>query len=215
MCSAAAPWRSSGRAVRDYLLDAAELDPSDVARYPNDKTGQINTVLGTNPLLFDRYLRDAIEVRRRRALRRARRVRRGRHGAYRGGGHPFGRQRLLAAAPQLSPGDDRRASSARPNAGAGARRRRPDERPVRRQGRRHLRARGQPARLAHGAVRRQGDRPAGRQDRRAGHGRREARLDFRRCAGWPMSASRKRCFPSRASPASTRCSGRRCAPPAR
>ena len=37
--------------------------PSDVkARYPNDKTGQINTVLGKNPLLFDRYLSDAIEI---------------------------------------------------------------------------------------------------------------------------------------------------------
>ena len=32
------------------------------ARYPNDKTGQINTVLGKNPLLFDRYLSDAVEV---------------------------------------------------------------------------------------------------------------------------------------------------------
>jgi len=32
------------------------------ARYPNDKTGQINTVLGKNPLLFDRYLSDAIEI---------------------------------------------------------------------------------------------------------------------------------------------------------
>src|SRR5216683_3038407 len=40
-----------------------ELVPGDVkARYPNDKTGQINTVLGTNPLLFDRYLSDAIEI---------------------------------------------------------------------------------------------------------------------------------------------------------
>ena len=48
----------------DYLLDTLpELVPADVkARYPNDKTGQINTVLGTNPLLFDRYLSDAIEV---------------------------------------------------------------------------------------------------------------------------------------------------------
>ena len=37
--------------------------PADVkARYPNDKTGQINTVLGKNPLLFDRYLSDAIEI---------------------------------------------------------------------------------------------------------------------------------------------------------
>ncbi|WP_298958456.1 carbamoyl-phosphate synthase large subunit [uncultured Methylobacterium sp.] len=48
----------------DYLLDTLpSLIPSDVkARYPNDKTGQINTVLGKNPLLFDRYLADAIEV---------------------------------------------------------------------------------------------------------------------------------------------------------
>src|SRR5215212_8657391 len=48
----------------DYLLDTLpELVPHDVkARYPNDKTGQINTVLGKNPLLFDRYLTDATEV---------------------------------------------------------------------------------------------------------------------------------------------------------
>src|ERR1043165_1835383 len=48
----------------DYLLGTLpELVPNDVkARYPNDKTGQINTVLGKNPLLFDRYLSDAPEV---------------------------------------------------------------------------------------------------------------------------------------------------------
>jgi carbamoyl-phosphate synthase large subunit len=48
----------------DYLLGTLpELVPHDVkARYPNDKTGQINTVLGKNPLLFDRYLSDAVEV---------------------------------------------------------------------------------------------------------------------------------------------------------
>jgi carbamoyl-phosphate synthase large subunit len=48
----------------DYLLGTLpELVPNDVkARYPNDKTGQINTLLGKNPLLFDRYLADAIEV---------------------------------------------------------------------------------------------------------------------------------------------------------
>ena len=51
-------------ALDDYLLGVLpSLVPSDVkARYPNDKTGQINTVLGKNPLLFDRYLTDAIEV---------------------------------------------------------------------------------------------------------------------------------------------------------
>ena len=48
----------------DYLLETLpELVPGDIkARYPNDKTGQINTVLGKNPLLFDRYLSDATEV---------------------------------------------------------------------------------------------------------------------------------------------------------
>src|SRR5450432_2138946 len=51
-------------ALNDYLLDTLPgLVPSDVkAKYPNDKTGQINTVLGKNPLLFDRYLSDAIEI---------------------------------------------------------------------------------------------------------------------------------------------------------
>jgi carbamoyl-phosphate synthase large subunit len=51
-------------AFDDYLLGTLpSLVPSDVkARYPNDKTGQINMVLGRNPLLFDRYLADAIEV---------------------------------------------------------------------------------------------------------------------------------------------------------
>jgi len=48
----------------DYLLGTLPtLVPSDIkTRYPNDKTGQINMVLGKNPLLFDRYLTDAIEV---------------------------------------------------------------------------------------------------------------------------------------------------------
>ena len=51
-------------ALDDYLLGVLPgLVPSDVkARYPNDKTGQINTVLGKNPLLFDHYLSDAIEI---------------------------------------------------------------------------------------------------------------------------------------------------------
>jgi carbamoyl-phosphate synthase large subunit len=51
-------------ALDDYLLGVLpSLVPADVkTRYPNDKTGQINTVLGKNPLLFDRYLSDAIEI---------------------------------------------------------------------------------------------------------------------------------------------------------
>ncbi|MHC5652602.1 carbamoyl-phosphate synthase large subunit [Stappia sp.] len=51
-------------ALNAYLLGTLpELVPAEVrAKYPNDKTGQINTVLGKNPLLFDRYLDGAIEV---------------------------------------------------------------------------------------------------------------------------------------------------------
>ncbi|WP_068086198.1 carbamoyl-phosphate synthase large subunit [Polycladidibacter stylochi] len=51
-------------ALNNYLLGTLpELVPHDIrAKYPNDKTGQINTLLGTNPLLFDRYLEGAIEV---------------------------------------------------------------------------------------------------------------------------------------------------------
>ncbi|MGB7091792.1 MAG: carbamoyl-phosphate synthase large subunit, partial [Methylovirgula sp.] len=42
----------------EYLLGTLPgLVPSEIkARYPNDKTRQIDTVLGKNPLLFDRYL---------------------------------------------------------------------------------------------------------------------------------------------------------------
>jgi carbamoyl-phosphate synthase large subunit len=39
------------------------LVPPDIRmKYPNDKTGQINSVLSDNPLLFDAYLTDAIEI---------------------------------------------------------------------------------------------------------------------------------------------------------
>jgi carbamoyl-phosphate synthase large subunit len=50
--------------LQTYLLDTVPgLVPEDIKqRYPNDKTGQINTLLGKNPLLFDSYLTDAIEV---------------------------------------------------------------------------------------------------------------------------------------------------------
>ncbi len=51
-------------ALQAYLLDTVpELVPEDIKqRYPNDKTGQINTLLGQNPLLFDTYLQGASEV---------------------------------------------------------------------------------------------------------------------------------------------------------
>ena len=47
-----------------YLFGALQdLVPGHVrAKYPNDKTGQINMLLGKNPLLFDRFLESAVEV---------------------------------------------------------------------------------------------------------------------------------------------------------
>jgi carbamoyl-phosphate synthase large subunit len=50
--------------LQSYLLDTVPgLVPEDIKqKYPNDKTGQINTLLGKNPLLFDTYLSSAIEV---------------------------------------------------------------------------------------------------------------------------------------------------------
>jgi len=52
------------RGLQTYLLDTVPelVDEEIKARYPNDKTGQINTLLGKNPLLFDSYLNQAIEV---------------------------------------------------------------------------------------------------------------------------------------------------------
>ncbi len=54
----------SENALQSYLLDTVPgLVPEDIKqKYPNDKTGQINTLLGKNPLLFDTYLARAIEV---------------------------------------------------------------------------------------------------------------------------------------------------------
>ncbi len=54
----------SDRMLQSYLLDTVPgLVSEDIKhKYPNDKTGQINTLLGKNPLLFDTYLSGAIEV---------------------------------------------------------------------------------------------------------------------------------------------------------
>ena len=79
--------------------------------------------------------------------------------------------------PPLSLGEEMleeiRATTETDRAGAG--RGRPDQHPVRRRRRRALRDRGQPARLAHGALRLQGDRRAARQDGRAADAGREDR----------------------------------------
>ena len=202
----------------DYLLGTLpELVPADVkARYPNDKTGQINTVLGKNPLLFDRYLSDAIEIDVDCLCDGKDTFIVGIMEHIEEAGIHSGDSACSLPPHSLDADDDRRAGAADPRTGARPRRGRPDERAIRHQGRRYLRARSQSARLAHGAVRRQGDRHAGRQDRRPDHGRREARrLRPEEAQARAMSASRNRCSRSRASPASTPCSARRCARPAR
>lgn len=48
------------RYVQDTLTGL--VPPDILIRYPNDKTGQINSVLSDNPLLFDAYLSRAIEI---------------------------------------------------------------------------------------------------------------------------------------------------------
>ncbi len=74
----------------------------------------------------------------------------------------------------LSPEILERVRHCHPCARARAQRDRVDERPVRHQGRRTLRARGEPAGLAHRAVRGQGHGGAARQARRQGDDRRDA-----------------------------------------
>ncbi|WP_407965232.1 carbamoyl-phosphate synthase large subunit [Bartonella sp. C271] len=52
------------RDLRNYLFEIVpELVPEDIkACYPHNKTDQVNTLLCKNPLLFDTYLTEAIEV---------------------------------------------------------------------------------------------------------------------------------------------------------
>ncbi|AQX18722.1 carbamoyl-phosphate synthase large subunit [Bartonella sp. A1379B] len=52
------------RDLQHYLLEIVpELVPEDIkACYPHNKTDQVNTLLSKNPLLFDTYLTEAIEV---------------------------------------------------------------------------------------------------------------------------------------------------------
>jgi carbamoyl-phosphate synthase large subunit len=54
----------SAEQFEDYVQSTLTgLVPPEVRhKYPNDKTGQINFVLADNPLLFDGYLTDAIEI---------------------------------------------------------------------------------------------------------------------------------------------------------
>ena len=153
-----------------------------------------------SPVLLDRFLNDAIEVRRRLLCATARRT-------FIGGvmehieqaGVHSGDSACSLPPYSLSQAtiDELKRQTAAD--GQGAERGRPDERAVRdpgegRQGR-DLRARSQPARLAHRALRVQGDRHPAGQGRGALHGRPVAgsRRASRRKSCRRTSASRKRC----------------------
>jgi carbamoyl-phosphate synthase large subunit len=156
----------------EYLLGTLpSLIPSDVkARYPNDKTGQINTVLGQNPLLFDRYLSDAIEVDVDCLCDGKDVFIAGIMEHIEEAGIHSGDSACSLPPRSLSPETIAELERQTRALALAPRRGRPDERAIRHQGRHDLRAGGEPPRLAHGALRGQGHRRAHRQDRRPDHG---------------------------------------------
>ncbi len=161
-----------GRAM-EIVHDAAQFDRY-VARLTGDLDRPSELVISKrSPLLIDRYLSDATEV-------DVDCLADGKDTFIAGimehieeAGIHSGDFGLRAAAAFALRQDHRRIGAADPGAGAGAQCRRAHERAIRHQGRRHLRAGGQSARLAHGAVRGEGDRLTGGQDRRPHHGGRE------------------------------------------
>ncbi len=193
----------------EIVHDGHQLD-----RYLARLTGDLDrpselVVSKKRPLLIDRYLVGCHRGRCRLPRRRQGHLHRRHHGAYRGSGRAFRRQRLRLPPHSLDADTDRRTRAPDPRPGAGAEGRRPDERAIRHQGRRHLRAGGQSARLAHRALRRQGDRPAGREDRQRASWRARSLSSFNlkppsseHIGGQGSGASR-----SRASPAWTPCWG--------
>ena len=130
-------------------------------------------------VLVDRFLEDAMEIDVDALCRRKRLLHRRRDAARRGGRRALGRLGVRAAGAVARPDDVLRGLPRRAAARARARRRRPAERAARGRGRRPLRARGEPARVAHGSVRIEGD---GHQPRRGGvpaRGRRAHRRSSR------------------------------------
>ena len=123
--------------------------------------------------------------RRRCDLRRRAHGHRGDHGARRGGRRALRRLDLRHSADVARPAGRGRAAAADGRHRRGARRARAPERPVRRPGLDRLRDRGQPTRVADGAVRVQGHRPRPRRRRLPG-GARPAR------STWPRVRSRTR-----------------------
>ena len=127
-------------------------------------------VSNESPVLLDRFLNDAIEVDVDAVVRREGGADRRDHGAHRAGRRALRRLGVLAAAVFDSGARRARAAQADRGAGEGAERGGPDERAVRHPAQRGLRPGGEPARLAHRAVRLESDRSPAREDRRALHG---------------------------------------------
>ncbi len=120
-------------------------------------------------------------------------------------------------APSLDSGHRARGRERRPAARACARHRRPDQRPARRRRGHRLRARGKPARVADGPVRVEGDRAQSGRGGVQARRRRDDRRPRTAARASPGAGQRQGGRPPvRALPRQrSRCSGRRCAPPAR
>ena len=134
-------------------------DETQLARY----IAEAVVVSGKSPVLDRLLFARRHRGRCRCAVRRQGCLHLRRDGAYRGGRRSFRRLGLLAAAAFAEISHRRRDGAADRGARARAQCRRPDERAIRDPERRDLCAGGEPARLAHRALRRQGDRLADRQ----------------------------------------------------
>ena len=141
-----------------YVLGGRAMEvvfnEDDLRQYMNDAV----KVSNDSPVLLDRFLDLAIEVDVDAVSDGEDVSHRRHHGAHRAGRRPLRRFELFAAAQRLVAGNPGRAAGADPQAGQGAQCRRLDEHPVRDTKQRHLHPRGQPARLAHRALRFQGHR---------------------------------------------------------
>ncbi len=157
-------------------------DDADLARYVREAVQGVERFAGAARSLPRPRGRGR---RRRDRRRRRRRAGRRRDGTHRGGWRAFRRLVVLAAAVFAVACAAGRAAPAGDPDGTRARGLRPDEHAVRDPGRDGVHPRGQSARLAHGAVRVQGDRRAAGQDRRALHGRPVAGRAGRRARGDP------------------------------
>ena len=152
--SAGGPWPSSTtrHALTRYMAQAVEAAPG-------------------HPILVDHFLEDAIEIDVDAVGRRHGRHRGRRDGAHRAGRHPL--RRFDDRDPAVHHRRARSGQDPPPHGRAreSAERHRPDERAVRDSARRAVRAGSESARVAHRAVRLEGDRRAVREDRREGDGR--------------------------------------------